>query len=168
MKVLVLSDSHAGLSFMRAAVKALRPDAVIHLGDYYDDGEVLAEENSHIPMYQVPGNCDRFRCFGKPEMLCLDVGGVRMFMTHGHNQGVKQTLGRLVSQAREYGAAIALYGHTHSADCHREPDGLWVVNPGSCGSFGGSVAMVETADGSIAGCSILRADDFTVSAEPQQ
>lgn len=161
MKVLVLSDSHAGLSFMRAAVKAVRPDAIVHLGDYYDDGEVLAEENGHIRMYQVPGNCDRFRCYGKPEQLCLDVCGVRMFMTHGHNQMVKHMLSRLLSQARELGAAIALYGHTHVADCHRESDGLWVVNPGACGSFGGSVAVIETADGQIAACRILRADELT-------
>lgn len=161
MKVLVLSDSHAGLSFMRAAVKAVRPDALVHLGDYYDDGEVLAKENGHIPMYQVPGNCDRFRCFGKPELLCLDVGGVRMLMTHGHNEGVKYSQSRLIAQAQQFGAAIALYGHTHVVDCHREENGLWVVNPGSCGSFWGSVAVVETADGVITDCRILRADSFT-------
>lgn len=47
-KILVLSDSHAGRSFMRLAVKAVKPDAVIHLGDFYEDGEALAQEYPHL------------------------------------------------------------------------------------------------------------------------
>ena len=62
MKILVLSDSHSALRFMREAVRAVKPDAIVHLGDYYDDARVLAEENPHIPVHMVPGNCDRLRC----------------------------------------------------------------------------------------------------------
>ena len=91
MKVLVLSDSHSVRSIMRTAVSQVKPNAIVHLGDHYEDGEVIGEENMHIPLYQVPGNCDAYRCFGKPELLCLDVFGVRMLMTHGHRQHVKQT-----------------------------------------------------------------------------
>ncbi|MBR2354199.1 MAG: ATP-binding cassette domain-containing protein, partial [Clostridia bacterium] len=38
-KILVLSDSHGGRSFMRECVRILQPRAVIHLGDYYSDAE---------------------------------------------------------------------------------------------------------------------------------
>ena len=62
MKILVLSDSHSGLSFMRRCIDRVKPDALIHLGDYYDDGQTMEEEYPHIRMYQVPGNCDRYRC----------------------------------------------------------------------------------------------------------
>ena len=165
MKVLVLSDSHSTRGIMRSAIAQVRPNAIVHLGDHYEDGEIIAEENMHIPVYQVPGNCDAYRCFGKPELLCLDVCGVRMFMTHGHRQHVKQTLGLLVNQATEMGAAIALYGHTHVADIHREKNGLWVMNPGACGSYGGSVGLVEIEGGQILRCSILSADGFTVLKE---
>lgn len=161
MKVLVLSDSHAGLSFMRNAIKVVRPDALIHLGDYYDDGQTIAFENSHIPMYQVPGNCDRHRVFGKPETLCLPVFGAMLYMTHGHNHGVKMTLLRLIKEAAETGAQAVLYGHTHRADCHREPDGLWVINPGSCGSYSGSAAVMEITDGIVTNCRIITADALT-------
>ena len=161
MKVLIFSDSHAGLSFMRAAVKTVRPDALIHLGDHYDDGETIAFENSHIPMYQVPGNCDRYRVFGKPELMCVPVSGVMVYMVHGHNQGVKMTLHRLTAEARSMGAQAALYGHTHRADCHREEDGLWVINPGSCGSYSGSAAVMDIENGAIANCRILTADALT-------
>ena len=161
MKILVLSDSHAGLSFMRRAISAVKPDAVIHLGDYYDDGETMQEEFSHIPFHLVPGNCDRSRMYKiVPETLCYGVCGVRLFMTHGHVQWVKMGLGRLLADAREQNVQAVLYGHTHSADCHREADGLWVLNPGSCGSSGGSVGMIETDNGKIISCSILRQEDL--------
>lgn len=160
-KILIFSDSHSALSFMRIAVKNLKPDAIVHLGDLYEDGETVAFENPAIPFFQVPGNCDKYRCFGKPELLCLPVCGVRLYMVHGHNQGVKGSLVRLLKEAREMNAQAALYGHTHRADCHREEDGLWVVNPGSCGSYGGSVALMEVDRGVICGCRVLSSDCFT-------
>lgn len=160
MKILILSDSHAGLSFMRQAVRAVQPEQIVHLGDYYDDGEVIARENPHLRIHQVPGNCDRFRCPpGLPQFLCYDVGGVRMYMTHGHLHGVKSSTCRLIAEARAMDAAVVLYGHTHAADCRME-DGLWVLNPGSCGSFGGSVGVIETENGIVKSCRILRAGDF--------
>ena len=156
MKILVLSDSHSGLSFMRECVKAVKPDALIHLGDYYDDGQTLLEEYPHIPLYQVPGNCDRYRCppFAH-EILSLPVCGVPLYMTHGHLHQVKMTTSLLLRDARASGAAAALYGHTHVADCRQEEDGLWVLNPGSCGSWGGTVGLIETNDGKIVSCRIL-------------
>jgi len=161
MKILVLSDSHSGMSFMRSAIRSVRPDAVIHLGDYYDDGEALQEEFPHIPFHLVPGNCDRNRMIGlKPELLCYVVGGVWLYMTHGHNHQVKMGLGYLLNDARKAGVAAALYGHTHSAYCQQEPDGLWVMNPGACGTFGGSVGLIETEDKIIVSCRILRQEDM--------
>lgn len=157
MKILVLSDSHSGLSFMRYAIGRVRPDAVIHLGDYYDDGETLLEEYPGIPFHIVPGNCDRYRSYRiLPEILCYGVCGVRLFMTHGHNHHVKTGLYALLKDARASGAAAALYGHTHEAYCAQEADGLWVMNPGACGSTGGSVGLIETNGIEILSCRILR------------
>jgi putative phosphoesterase len=112
-------------------------------------------------MHAVPGNCDRFRCPpGTHEVLCYDVGGVRLFMTHGHRHNVKFDTAWLLADARSKQAAAVLYGHTHCADCHREEDGLWVLNPGSCGAYSGSVGLIETENGSIAACKILRQSDL--------
>ncbi len=157
MKILVLSDSHSGLSFMRFCVRAVKPDAIVHLGDYYDDGTVIAQENPEIRVHQVPGNCDRFRTIGlRPEVLCYDVCGVRLYMTHGHLHGVKFGDGRLLKDARKEGAAAVLYGHTHVAECRREADGLWVLNPGSCGSGSGSCGVIETDGERIVACRVWR------------
>ena len=86
-------------------------------------------------------------------------GGVKLFMTHGHNQKVKATLALLKKEAREMGAQAALFGHTHSAYCCEE-DGLWLLNPGSCGSYGGSAGLIETENGQITSCKILTHSDL--------
>ena len=62
MTILVLSDSHSSLRFMRQCADTIRPDVLVHLGDYFDDAVVLKEEYPQILVYQVPGNCDRYRC----------------------------------------------------------------------------------------------------------
>ncbi len=146
---------------MRRCIQSVKPDVMIHLGDYFDDGETMAEENPHIRIHQVPGNCDRYRMVRyEPEMRCYPVGGVKLFMTHGHVQRVKETKARLLTEARGMGAQAALYGHTHIADCHQEDDGLWVMNPGTCGSFGGSAGLMEVSDGVITDCKILHLSDL--------
>ena len=161
MKILVLSDSHSGMSFMRECIDAVRPDALVHLGDHYDDGQTLMEEYPHIRMYQVPGNCDRYRCppFAQ-EILIMPVCDVNLYMTHGHLHRVKMTDTLLLKDARAANVDAVLYGHTHMADCRREEDGLWVLNPGSCGSWGGSVGLIETNDGKILSCRILGLTDL--------
>lgn len=150
---------------MRWCVCKVKPDAIVHLGDYYDDAGVLAEEFPHLRVHQVPGNCDRYRYIGQqPEILCYDVCGVRLYMTHGHRHGVKSGIWQLVRDAQMNGAAAALYGHTHVPDCHREESGLWVLNPGSCGSFGGSCAVMNIENGKITACRILQQADLEVMA----
>lgn len=161
MTILVLSDSHSTLSFMRRCMEAVKPDTVIHLGDHFDDGEAIKEEFPGIPFYQVPGNCDRYRCRpDQPEILIPRIGGVDFYMTHGHRHSVKSYLGALLRDARAAKAAAVLYGHTHVADCHREEDGLWVLNPGSCGYYGGTAGLITVSGGMIRECRILKDADL--------
>ena len=160
MKILVLSDSHSGLSFMRMAIRAVKPDAVVHLGDYFDDGETMSEEFRHIRFHQVPGNCDRYRSYKiRQETLCYAIGGVMTYMTHGHNHHVKNGLYSLVAEARAANAVVVLYGHTHVPETHREGD-IWVMNPGACGSTGGSVGLLEVEQGDVVSCRILTLEDL--------
>lgn len=161
MKILVFSDSHSALSFMRRCVDAVKPDVIIHLGDHYDDGEVIREEYPHIPLYQVPGNCDKYRVPPYvPEILIERIFGVDLYMTHGHKHQVKMILGPLLRDARVSRCAAALYGHTHIADCHQEADGLWVLNPGSCGYYGGTAGIMEVKDKKIISCRIISGSDL--------
>ena len=160
MKILVLSDSHGALGFMRQCVDAIRPQAVVHLGDYYEDGENLKAEYPALSFHQVPGNCDLFRCPSYiHKKLCYEVGGVVLFMAHGHEQNVKYDPHCLVAEARAMGAKAALYGHTHVPDCHQEPDGMWVLNPGSS-RYGCTAGVIETAEGRILSCRLLSQEEL--------
>ena len=156
MKILVLSDSHSSLHMMRLFISKLKPDAIVHLGDYYDDAEVIGEEFPHIRLYQVAGNCDYYR---KPpharDILILPVCGVNLYMTHGHRHNVKMQRDLLIRDARASHVDAVLYGHTHVPDCYQERDGLWVLNPGSCGYGGGSAGLIETNNGKIVSCNLL-------------
>ena len=161
MRILVLSDSHASLLFMRQCMDAVRPDAVIHLGDYFEDGRVLAEEKPQVSLYQVPGNCDQYREGGdSAPILCPMLGGVKLYLTHGHLHRVKLSRYSLLTAARQAGAAAVLYGHTHEPECRIEEDGLLVLNPGSCGYGGGSAAVLELTDGKIRNYRLLRQCDL--------
>ena len=160
MKILVLSDSHAGLSFMRRCIEVCKPDAIVHLGDYYDDGVQMQEEYPRIPVHQVMGNCDKYRApVSAREILNYDVCGISLYMTHGHRHYVKSSLGVLLADARAAKAQAVLFGHTHQAVCYREDD-LWILNPGACGSWGGTAGIIESDGGKITACYLIQQADI--------
>ena len=161
MKILVLSDSHSGLRFMFQCAQILKPDVIIHLGDYFDDAVALSEEYPQVTFYQVPGNCDRYRCMpDQPEIIMPKIAGLNFYLTHGHRHNVKLTTGLLLRDARTSKADIVLYGHTHEAECYAEEDGLWVMNPGTCGYYGGSAGWIEIENRKVIDCRILRQSDL--------
>lgn len=161
MKILVLSDSHSGLYFMRQCIQKVRPAHIVHLGDHFDDGAAMAEENSHIRFHQVPGNCDRYRCTPwQAETMCYPIEGVKVFMTHGHKHAVKSGTERLLEDASRSGAQIVLYGHTHLAECYQTDGGMWVLNPGSCRTSEGSVGVIEIEGEKISACYLLKQADL--------
>ena len=113
-----------------------------------------------MQFHQVPGNCDKYRMpQWAPEVLSYKVCGVKLYMTHGHLHRVKSGLYALLRDAKAEGAAAVLYGHTHVPECRQE-DGMWIINPGSCGHGGGTVALMEVEEGMIHSCRILRQEDL--------
>lgn len=161
MKILVLSDSHHAKRAMEAFTRAVKPDAVIHLGDYYEDGRWLWQNFPEIPFYQVPGNCDYYDyTYGPQEVLTQVLDGVKLYMTHGHRHDVKETLSFLLRDARASHADVVLYGHTHVPDCRQEEDGLWILNPGACGYVGATAGIIETAGGRVTSCRLIKESDL--------
>ena len=130
LKLLILSDSHRVVEPMIRAVRHVRPDHLIHLGDLVTDADALAAQFPQLPLISVSGNCDFLD--RSQETRIVELGGVRLLLTHGHRHGVKQDLLRLSLAAREAQAQAALFGHTHRAMAEQR-DGLWLINPGSCG-----------------------------------
>ena len=149
MKLLIFSDSHGYSTLMEEAVRRERPDRIVHLGDHFRDGEELHRKFPGIPMAQVAGNCDRFTALlGLPEAGMERWEDVKLFLTHGHLQRVKQTLLPLTLTAREQGADVALFGHTHSPFCQME-QGVLLFNPGTCGSPRGTYGRVVLEAGAV-------------------
>lgn len=132
VKIAVFSDTHNNPDPMREAIRLCEPDAVIHCGDGVRDVRSVEPDFPGLPFYYVAGNCD----FGDNMRLArtVDISGVKIYIAHGHTLGVKYgDLDRLGYAAREAGASVAFFGHTHASLCKRLGDVL-LINPGSAGT----------------------------------
>ena len=130
MNILVLSDSHGNLSNMIRAVEQEPPHMIFHLGDCWRDAERLQERFPHIPLQQVPGNCDFRPEEPTEQLLCLE--DKRILLCHGHTYGVKSSLLRAGYTAEEKELDAFLFGHTHSPLVDLRGKTLF-LNPGSIG-----------------------------------
>ena len=129
IKILVVSDTHGMIEHALEGIKKEGPfDRMIHLGDKVEDANRLKSwlEIEHLDV--CAGNCD-YPSEGVSEKI-LTIDGVSIFMTHGHTYGVKFTLDRLFYRAKETGAKLVLYGHTHQRKMVEEK-GITLFNPGS-------------------------------------
>lgn len=124
-KVLIVSDSH-GLTNELTEIRARYPevDMALHCGD-----SELLQDSPHLDGYTVVrGNCD-FRAPFPNEQL-IDVGDMKIFLTHGHLFDVKQHLMRIQYAAEEKEADIVCFGHSHIAYAEKVDQQLF-INPGS-------------------------------------
>lgn len=135
MRILVFSDSHGRGNRVEAAIiEQPQAEHIFFLGDRCSDIEHLPELYPDKKFYTVYGNCDMR--FGGDTVKMENIGGHKILYTHGHEFSVKSGTERLISYARNVGADIVLYGHTHVAET-RYSDGLHIINPGSIGKGAG-------------------------------
>ena len=88
MKIGVLSDTHRAVTLADQAVKKMGDvDMVLHLGDNYTDAVYLAKKYPNIKFDYVKGNCDFG--YGSESEKIIDVGGIKIFMTHGHRYNIQ-------------------------------------------------------------------------------
>ena len=136
MRVGVFSDSHGDHEALDELLERMGAlDAVCFLGDVARDAEHLRERLAAMPnqpvLYAVRGNNDYYSTCTLPWDLLIELGGVRIYMTHGHRL---VSLMNLAYKAQECGAQVALFGHTHQALCDTV-QGVLLLNPGSAGNF---------------------------------
>lgn len=128
MKVLLVSDTHRRTENLKNLIKQAGPfDAIFHMGDSEQSMEFM-ESLADCPVYMVAGNCDFNSSLPKEQVV--DMGGHRFFITHGHKYFVDFSLDDLKNAAKERGADIACFGHTHRAVVDYEGQVI-AVNPGS-------------------------------------
>ena len=123
----LVSDTHG---MVRASIfEALAGvDRILHAGDVGPD-DVLTELASIAPVDAVFGNTD---VPGNPRLaaaLVLEIGGVTIHVSHGHELG-SPTAAKLLGA---YPQQVLVYGHTHR-QLVTEVDGRLVVNPGAAGA----------------------------------
>jgi putative phosphoesterase len=123
----LVSDTHGmvrpGLFSALAGV-----ELILHAGDVGPD-DVLAELETIAPVHAVFGNTD---APGNPRHaaeLILDIGGVSIHVSHGHELG-GPTPAKLLAA---YPQRVLVYGHTHRQLIVDVDDRL-VINPGAAGA----------------------------------
>ena len=146
MVIGLISDTH-GL-IRPVALAALRDvELIVHAGDV-GGGKVLAELRRLVPVRAVYGNVDDPQDPDLENTIELDVDGVRVHVSHGHELGMP-TPDRLLAR---YSADVIVYGHTHRALVHRAGPRL-VVNPGAAGprrfNLKPSVALLTIENGDV-------------------
>lgn len=132
----------------------LRPDVhrafagvsmILHAGDVCGD-EILDELNLIAPTQAVCGNCDEPWNGRLAERLDLEIAGVTIHVSHGHEFGRP----RAATIAAAYDADVCVYGHTHRQLIERVGERL-ILNPGSAGArrfdLLPSVAILTIEDG---------------------
>ncbi len=130
-----LSDTHV-LGLISDTHGLVRPgvhdaltgvELILHAGDV-GGSTILDELRLIAPVRAVFGNTDPP---GEPELeseIALEVGGLRVHVSHGHEVG-SPTPAKL---AARYDADVIIYGHTHRPLVTRH-DGRLFVNPGAAG-----------------------------------
>lgn len=128
MKVLIVSDSHGKNTQLDWVLKRVSPiDMLIHLGDL-EGSEDYIEAIAEWPYELVSGNNDYFTDIEREKMI--KIGSYQVLLTHGHRQQVYSGTDTIKKWAKEKGADIVMFGHTHMPLLEIEED-ITVLNPGS-------------------------------------
>ncbi|NLW53150.1 MAG: metallophosphoesterase [Tissierellia bacterium] len=128
MRIAILSDTHGKTEYFLSQMRKRNDiDKIIHLGDFAWDAELIKDELS-IPVIYVKGNND----FGSDAPLdkVIYLEGHKVWLTHGHRYNVYFGVDSLFYRAKEVGADIVMYGHTHSF-FYEITEGIRFLNPGS-------------------------------------
>jgi len=130
-----LSDTHV-LGLISDTHGLVRPgihdaltgvELILHAGDV-GGSTILDELRLIAPVRAVFGNTDPPGEPGLESEIALEVGGLRVHVSHGHEVG-SPTPAKL---AARYDADVVIYGHTHRPLVTRH-DGRLFVNPGAAG-----------------------------------
>ncbi|HVF13529.1 MAG TPA: metallophosphoesterase family protein [Acidimicrobiales bacterium] len=130
--VVVVADTHIRRGGSRRLPHAAyahleRADLVLHAGDILV-GEVLDELSGFAPVHAVLGNNDHELVGVLPEVVELDVDGVKVAMVHdsGASAGRARRMRRMFPEAD-----VVVFGHSHIPWLEPGIDGQLLLNPGS-------------------------------------
>ena len=131
MKVLVLSDSHGAVHFLRRILET-EPEAeiVFFLGDGLGDIEKVKPDYPDKKFITVKGNNDFYYQENREAYKYID--GVTIMACHGDSYGVRNSLREVINKTASVRGNLALYGHTHVRNLYSDAaTGIFAVNPGA-------------------------------------
>lgn len=153
--ILIVSDSHGNITNLQKILKQFGPssDALIFCGDgAYDLTVCLNDDyNKKAQKKIIPPVATFVRGNGDPSFVpadfnpesgmewhlhfpdtqVLEAAGQKIFISHGHIQGVYFDYSLISEEAANQQCKIIVHGHTHAA-CHKYTDtGLNIICPGS-------------------------------------
>ena len=140
----LISDTHGLVrQGVHDALKGV--ELILHAGDV-GGPEILDELRLIAPVRAVFGNTDAPGDPALAEQIVIDVAGLRVHVSHGHEVGSPTP----VKLAARYDEDVIVYGHTHR-QLVTELDGRLFVNPGAAGprrfNLSPSVARLTIAKG---------------------
>lgn len=134
MRIGVVSDTHKNLDYLRDTVRALldmHADLIVHLGDDYEDTEVL-DEFDVVQTIRVPGVYDpEYEDRNIPHRLLENILGWKVLVSHTPGVHSNDAPGDLDPEelcARKE-VDILLHGHTHVPSIAQK-EGVLHFNPG--------------------------------------
>ncbi|RGY99093.1 metallophosphoesterase family protein [Clostridium sp. AM58-1XD] len=133
----VISDTH-GLIRDEVRERLSTCEVILHGGDL-NRKDVLNELEKIADVHAVRGNNDGKWAAKIPEKLCMELFGLKLFMTHDKKQ--------LPDDLTPYD--LVIYGHSHKYEEINE-NGKIILNPGSCGPrrfhLPVTMALIEVSD----------------------
>lgn len=146
MVIGLISDTH-GLLRSEVFEALAGVDLILHAGDV-GGHSILVELAAIAPVRAVYGNTDTPGDPSLARSVNLDVEGVSIHVSHGHELGTP-TPEKLLSR---YSADVLVFGHTHKPLIERSGTRL-VVNPGAAGpkrfNLKPSVAKMRVEQGDV-------------------
>ena len=126
MVIGVISDTH-GLLRTEVFEALAGVELILHAGDVGGQS-ILVELATIAPVRAVYGNCDAPGEPGLAASIDLDIEGLSIHVSHGHELG-QPTPSKLVAR---YRADVLVFGHTHKPLVEHSGSRL-VLNPGAAG-----------------------------------
>ncbi|WP_249029679.1 metallophosphoesterase family protein [Tannockella kyphosi] len=124
MKIMIVSDSHyLSKNELLSIMQSKQVDCYFHCGDIYMPYTPLPLSSCYV----VRGNNDYT---DSPQEIVTTIDGLTIYATHGHYYYVEYSKEELANKAKQMGASICFFGHTHVA-FKEEINGVLCINPGS-------------------------------------
>ncbi len=126
VRILAVSDSHGRKDILNELAEryANKVDYFVHCGD----SELESSDLIWEIMTTVRGNCDYD--YDLKDSFVLAIGDRKILTLHGHHHAVKTSNEKMKQEAKQNGASVVFYGHSHVPVAEQE-DGIVFINPGS-------------------------------------